>query len=127
MSDTVTHDIRIQVESEYIPHQSDPRRGYYFFIYHVTIHNQGQQVVQLKSRHWIITDGHGHVHEVKGPGVVGHQPILRPGEMFRYSSSCPLPTQVGSMQGSFQFVTREGERFDGMISPFTLADPLAFN
>lgn len=127
MSNVVTHGIRVQVESEYVGEQSDPARNYYFFVYHVTVTNEGTEPAKLVSRHWIITDGNGRVHEVKGQGVVGHQPLLQPGEHFKYTSACPLPTQIGSMTGTYQLIRPGGETFDAVIAPFTLADPLAFN
>lgn len=127
MSNTLTQGIRVQVQSEYVAHQSDPRRNYYFFIYHVQVSNEGAQPAQLISRHWIITDGHGHINEVRGPGVVGVQPNLKPGESYRYTSACPLSTVVGSMRGSYQMRRPDGEEFDAEIGAFTLADPLSFN
>jgi ApaG protein len=83
--------------------------------------------VQLVSRHWIITDGDGRTEEVQGPGVVGEQPVLQPGESFEYSSFCPLPTKIGSMHGTYQMVTAAGSRFDAEIAPFSLAVPTALN
>lgn len=97
------------------------------FAYHVRIQNEGPETVQLVSRHWIITDATGRVEEVKGPGVVGHQPILKSGESFEYTSGCPLGTAVGTMHGSYQMVNARGERFDAVIAPFTLAEPYALN
>lgn len=127
MSDNTTNGVRVQVVPEYLPAQSEPGMGLWVFAYQVTIENVGAQVVQLVSRHWIITDANGKVEEVKGPGVVGHQPVLRPGEKFTYTSGCPLPTPVGTMHGSYQMVTRSGERFNAEIAPFMLADPLSVN
>jgi ApaG protein len=127
MSDTVTRGVRIQVEPEFVPEQSSPEQGQWFFAYHVEISNQGAEVVQLLSRHWIITNAHGVQEHVKGPGVVGKQPVLQPGESFRYTSACPLETSMGTMHGSFQIVTQGGARFDARIEPFTLAEPLSLN
>lgn len=121
--ETITRGIRITVQPEYMPDRSDPGTGNFLFAYHITIRNEGEAPVKLLSRHWIITDGSGKQEQVRGPGVVGEQPHLQPGEGFRYTSACPLPTPVGSMQGSFQMITDEGEQFDALIEPFTLAPP----
>jgi len=126
-SDSTTRGIRIQVRSEYIPDRSSPREASYLFQYHVRISNSGTEVAQLVSREWIITNADGEVERVKGQGVVGEQPVLPPGGSFEYTSFCPLKTAVGSMQGSYQMVTSEGERFDAVIAPFTLAVPNALN
>ena len=127
MSDTTTRGIRIQVRSEFLPGQSSPRDSAYVFQYHVRIHNVGAETAQLISREWVITDADGEVQRVKGPGVIGEQPVLQPGGAFEYTSYCPLRTSVGSMQGSYQMVTADGERFDAVIAPFTLAVPNALN
>jgi ApaG protein len=127
MSDTTTRGIRVQVESFYDEERSAPDESYYFFAYQVRISNVGQETARLVSREWIITDAHGHEQRVQGPGVVGEQPMLAPGETFEYTSFCPLPTTVGTMHGTYQMVTREGERFDAVISPFSLAIPHAVN
>ena len=127
MSESLTRGIRVKVESEFIPERSDPQNGEFFFAYHVTIENRGDEPVRLLSRHWVITDGMGKEQEVRGPGVVGKQPHLAPGETFQYSSACPLTTQIGSMYGSYQMVTDGGETFDAEIAPFTLAIPGALN
>ena len=127
MSEAITRGIRVKVESEFVPERSDPRNGEFFFSYHVTIENHGEESVKLLSRHWIITDGMGKGQEVKGPGVVGKQPRLRPGEAFEYTSACPLTTQIGSMHGSYRMVTDGGETFDARIAPFTLAIPGVLN
>ena len=118
----VTRGIKIEVKSEYIEERSDPEKNVYFFAYHVLISNQGTKTVQLISRHWIITNAEGKTEEVKGPGVVGEQPLLKPGESFEYSSFCPLDTSMGTMTGSYQMVTDSGEKFDAAIAPFTLSD-----
>ncbi|MBL6749142.1 MAG: Co2+/Mg2+ efflux protein ApaG [Nevskia sp.] len=127
MSDTLTRGVRIVVQPRYVPDQSDPPNRSYLFAYHVTIRNEGTQTVKLVSRHWIITNGEGKVDEVKGPGVVGHQPSLKPGEQFQYTSGCPLNTPVGTMHGSFQMVFDNGETFDAQIDPFRLAVPRVLN
>ena len=128
MSDTITRGVRIVVRPRYLPEQSDSQRGQYLFAYHITIRNEGADTVQLESRHWVITDGEGRVEEVRGPGVVGYQPVLKPGEEFEYTSGCPLPTPVGTMHGSFQMVVQgSGEKFDARISPFRLAVPRLLN
>jgi ApaG protein len=127
MSDTTTRGIRIQVRSEYVPERSSPRDSSYLFQYHVRISNVGEDTAQLISREWIITNADGEVERVKGSGVVGEQPVLAPGGSFEYTSFCPLKTAVGSMQGSYQMVTTDGDRFDAVIAPFTLAVPNALN
>jgi len=127
MSETTTRDICIKAQPRYIAEQSDPSNEHYLFAYHITIRNQGAETVQLISRHWIITDGEGRIEEVRGPGVVGYQPTLKPGEEFQYTSGCPLTTPVGTMHGSFQMVTTDGENFDARIDPFRLAIPRVLN
>jgi ApaG protein len=123
MSDAVTRGIRVHVESEYAPERSQPGQNRWFFLYTITISNEGSETAQLMTRHWIITDGTGHVEEVRGPGVVGQQPVLAPGEAFTYTSGCPLGTPFGVMEGTYQMVTKEGEQFDAKIAPFTLSEP----
>ncbi len=128
MSDTVTRGIRITVRPQYIPERSDPDLPQYVFAYHITIRNQSDDTVQLLSRHWVITDGEGHVEEVRGAGVVGYQPVLEPGEDFEYTSGCPLPTPVGTMHGEFSMVNKDsGVHFDAVIEPFRLAIPRVLN
>ena len=126
-SATTTRGIRIEVRSEFLPERSSPRDGSYLFQYDVRISNVGTETAQLISREWIITNADGEVERVKGPGVIGEQPVLQPGTSFEYTSYCPLKTAVGSMQGSYQMVTSDGDRFDAAISPFTLAVPNALN
>ena len=111
----------------YMPERSAPKDAQYLFEYHVRISNIGSETAQLISREWIITNADGEVERVKGPGVVGEQPVLTPGASFEYRSFCPLKTSVGSMHGSYQMVTSNGDRFDAIISPFTLAVPNALN
>lgn len=127
MSVAVTEGVKVEVQTLYIPERSRPADGMYFFAYHVTITNEGDAPVQLVSRHWIVTDGMGEVEEVRGPGVVGAQPKLAPGEFFEYTSACPLPTHIGSMHGTYQMVRDDGGRFDAKIAPFTLAVPNTLN
>lgn len=122
-SDAVTRGVKVHVESEYSPERSQPAQNQWFFLYTITITNQGDETVQLLTRHWIITDGTGKVEEVRGPGVVGKQPTLGPGESFTYTSGCPLETPFGVMEGSYQMVTADGEHFDAKIAPFTLSEP----
>jgi ApaG protein len=126
-SEAITRGIRVRVESSYVPERSEPERGSWFFIYTVEVANLGQETAQLVSRHWIITDADGTVREVRGPGVVGEQPTLEPGQSFTYTSACPLETPFGTMHGTYQMVTNTGERFDAEIAPFSLGEPHAIN
>jgi ApaG protein len=119
--------IDVEVEAFYVPERSEPERSYYFFGYHITITNSGDTPVRLLTRHWLITDGHGNIQEVKGDGVIGEQPRLIPGQSFDYTSACPLGTTFGTMQGSYQMVTDSGEKFDADIPQFMLAVPSALN
>ncbi len=127
MSDTTTRGIRIQVKSTYLADRSSPKESSYLFMYEVRISNVGAETAQLVSREWVITNAEGEVERVKGPGVVGEQPVLAPGGSFEYRSYCPLKTNVGSMHGSYQMITAGGEPFDAIIAPFTLAVPNALN
>ena len=123
-SEAVTRGIRVHVVPQLDPRRSRPSNGQWFFLYTVTIENRGDETVQLLARHWVITDGAGRVEQVRGPGVVGEQPVLAPGESFRYTSGCPLRTDVGKMEGSYQMVaTATGEAFDIAVAPFTLCAP----
>jgi ApaG protein len=127
-SDTRTRGIRVQVRSQYVPERSDPDEDKYFFAYHIRIRNEGEQTVQLVNRAWTITDGRGEVQEVRGPGVVGEQPVLEPGEEFEYTSACPLDTPLGTMEGRYEMVVPDGgERFDVRIGLFSLQNPQALN
>ena len=126
-SEAITRGLRVRVEPEFDPESSLPEQERWFFRYTVTIANEGTETVQLISRHWIITDGDGKIEEVRGPGVVGHQPTLSPGQAFSYSSGCPLTTSMGIMQGTFQMVTADGEAFDAEIAPFELSEPYVVN
>ncbi len=127
MSDTTTRGVRVQVRSFYDEERSSPQDSYYFFAYQVRISNVGRETVQLVGREWLITDGNGDAQRVQGPGVVGEQPVLAPGESFEYTSFCPLPTPVGSMHGSYRMVLESGESFEAEIAPFSLAVPHAVN
>ena len=120
VSEAVTNDIRVEVLALHSPEHSRPLLGEWVFEYTVRITNQGHQTVQLLSRHWIITDALEHTEEVRGPGVVGEQPVLAPGESFKYSSWCPLKTPTGMMRGTYQMVSRDGGKFDIEIAPFAL-------
>jgi ApaG protein len=127
MSTAVTNGILVTVKSEYIPERSSLSSRQYAFAYTVHIENQGTVTAQLRSRHWIISDANGGVQEVRGDGVVGAQPILRPGENFEYTSWCVLPTPSGSMKGTYQMVTDAGNAFDAEIAPFRLTLPQTLN
>lgn len=127
MSNVVTRGIRVSVKSQYLQERSSPASGQYAFAYTVRIANEGSETAQLRSRHWIITDGDGKVQEVRGDGVVGAQPVLRPGQQFEYTSWCVLPTPHGSMHGSYQMVRENGDLFDAQIAPFPLALPYSLN
>jgi ApaG protein len=123
MSEATTRGIRVAVVSEYAPGRSRPQDQQWFFLYTITITNEGSEAVQLLSRHWIITNAGGQVEEVRGPGVVGEQPTLAPGESFTYTSGCPLTTAFGTMEGTYEMVATSGEHFDVKIAPFTLSEP----
>lgn len=122
-SEAVTRGVRVQVLSEYSPERSAPASNQWFFLYTIEITNEGAEPVQLVSRHWIITDAEGRVEEVRGPGVVGQQPVLAPGQSFTYTSGCPLTTPFGTMEGTYQMVTGNGDTFDAKVAPFTLSEP----
>lgn len=117
------YNIKVDVKTTYIDEQSVPDLGRYVFAYTITIHNEGQIPAKLLTRHWIITDANGKVHEVYGEGVVGEQPYLKPGEGFQYTSGTMIETPVGSMQGSYQMVADDGVQFDAVIPAFTLSLP----
>jgi len=117
----------VQVESFYDEDRSSPQESYYFFAYQVRISNEGAERAQLISREWIITDANGESQRVQGPGVVGEQPVLAPGEAFEYTSFCPLSTAVGTMHGSYHMVRPDGSSFEAEIAPFSLAMPHAVN
>ena len=122
-SEAVTNNVRVEVESQYAPERSQPLQNEWFFHYTVRITNEGDETIQLLSRHWVITDAGGETQDVRGPGVVGEQPVLAPGESFQYRSGCPLKTSTGVMRGTYQMVTEEGDHFDVEIAPFALHEP----
>jgi ApaG protein len=124
---TEPHDIRVQVSTAYVPEQSDAAASRFVFSYTITIVNEGSRPAQLVSRHWIIADAEGREQEVRGEGVIGEQPLIHPGQGFRYTSGAVLETPVGSMRGSYQMVDQQGHHFDAAIPPFTLAVPGALN
>jgi ApaG protein len=120
---TVTRNIEVTVTPKFLPDKSSPEQGHFFWAYTIEITNRGAETVQLKTRHWRITDANGRVQEVRGAGVVGEQPRLSPGESFEYTSGVPLPTPSGFMVGSYSMVTDGGERFDIAIPAFSLDSP----
>jgi ApaG protein len=123
MSERTKYDIRVDARPTYLPDQSDEASGRYVFAYTITISNVGTVAAQLISRHWIITDANAHIEEVRGPGVVGEQPVLRPRESFEYTSGTTLATAVGTMRGSYQMVAEDGHEFEASIPQFTLSIP----
>ena len=127
MIDTKKYAFSVSVRSAYLPDQSKPDDNQYTFAYTVSIRNTGSIAAQLISRHWIITDANNHLHEVKGLGVVGAQPLLQPNQQFEYTSGSVLATPVGSMRGSYKIVAEDGTFFDAEIAPFTLAVPKVLN
>jgi ApaG protein len=127
VSDTTTNGIRVQVRTQFLPQRSTPEAERFVFAYTITISNVGPQTAQLISRHWIITDSDGTVEEVEGPGVVGAQPLLEPGDQHEYTSFCNLKTNVGAMHGSYTMVTADGGSFEARIAPFTLAAPYSLH
>lgn len=123
MTETRRYEIRVQVRTAYMDAQSDPDHDRYVFAYTVTITNEGSIPAQLLDRHWVITDSNGRIQEVRGEGVVGKRPHLKPGEDFRYTSGTMLETAVGTMRGSYHMVAADGTEFDVDIPPFTLSIP----
>lgn len=123
MYEAVTHGIRIKVEPQYVEEQSSPDDSYFFWAYTIEIANEGKNAVQLKTRHWRITDAHGKTEEVRGPGVVGKTPVLDPGESFTYTSGCPLGTASGIMVGSYQMQLQDGSLIDVAVPAFSLDSP----
>ncbi|GAA3701279.1 MULTISPECIES: Co2+/Mg2+ efflux protein ApaG [Sphingomonas] len=118
-----THGVTVRVSVSYLPEQSEPARGRWFWAYHIRLENEGTQAVQLLTRHWVITDGRGARHSVEGEGVVGEQPLIEPGGSFDYVSGCPLSTPTGAMQGSYRMIAADGETFDADIPRFPLHAP----
>ena len=127
MYSQTTHSIQITVKPVYLEEQSVPVENHYVWAYQVEILNMGPTAVQLLNRHWKITDSLGRLQEVKGPGVVGEQPVLDPGEAFQYTSGCPLTTPFGAMEGSYEMVTEGGKRFSARIARFELSEPGAIH
>jgi ApaG protein len=121
------YQIDVSVVTHFLPEQSQPEQDRYAFAYTVTIQNSGALAAQLLGRHWLITNGDGKVQEVRGPGVIGQQPVIEPGEIHTYSSGTVISTKVGSMQGSYQMIARDGKRFEANIAPFRLAVPGALH
>ena len=119
----ITREIQVTVQPSFVEAESSPDDGRYFWAYKIEIENQGEEVVQLRSRHWRITDANGHTEEVRGAGVVGKQPELKPGETFSYTSGCPLPTPSGIMVGTYQMESESGETFSIDIPAFSLDMP----
>ena len=124
-SEATTGGVRVQVRARYSAEHSDPQTGLWFFLYTIRLHNEGNESMQLISRLWVINDGTGRTEEVRGPGVVGEQPELAPGEDYEYTSGCPLPTPFGTMQGSYQMSREDGSTFEAEIAPFELRQPQA--
>ena len=122
-STATTRGIRVQVDARYSAEHSAPERQHWFFLYTIRIENVGDVTVQLRNRHWVITDGDGQVQEVRGAGVVGEQPVLHPGDHFEYTSGCPLSTPLGAMVGTYEMITPTGEAFDVEIARFDLRGP----
>jgi len=119
----VTSSVRVVVHPRYCPERSEPQRRHWFFLYTVVITNEGSSTLQLISRHWTITDAYGETEEVRGPGVVGEQPVLRPGQSFEYTSGCPLRTPFGGMVGEYQMIDQDGDSFEVKIPAFVLRNP----
>jgi ApaG protein len=123
MNQADINNIRVDVETRYIEDQSNPEQNYYVFAYTITIQNKGQQSAQLLTRHWVITDSNQKVQEVRGDGVIGEQPLLKPGEQFVYTSGTMLETAVGTMKGSYQMLADDGSQFDATVDEFVLSTP----
>jgi len=124
---STTPQIQVAVTAVYVPAESKPDQNYHFFAYKISIKNTGNRTAQLMSRHWIITDGLGRTEDVRGPGVVGLQPKITPGQTFEYESACPLSTSSGSMKGSYQMVSEEGDTFTVDVPEFYLIAPQALH
>jgi ApaG protein len=123
MTSTDNYQFEVRIKTQFLPEQSDDESGPYVFAYTIIISNKGQHAAQLLTRHWIITDAENEVQEVKGEGVVGEQPVIKPGQSFEYTSGCPLPTPVGTMKGSYTFVGHDGIQFQVTIPEFVLSMP----
>jgi ApaG protein len=122
-----TDGVTVRVSVSYLPEQSEPERGRWFWAYHIRLENEGTETVQLLTRHWVITDGRGARHSVEGEGVVGEQPVIEPGASFDYVSGCPLATPSGAMQGNYRMVREDGAIFDVEIPHFSLFAPAVLN
>jgi len=127
MEEAITDGVRVQVESFYLENQSLPEQNKYVFAYHIRLKNLSPRTVQLLRRHWIISDSNGETNEVRGEGVVGDQPILKPDEEYEYTSGSHLKSPVGTMQGTYKMVKNDGTEFDAIIPCFTLAMPGVIN
>ena len=123
MAERKNYEIDVSAKTQFLAEQSDPPNGRYVFAYTITIRNTGDVLAQLVSRHWIITDAEGRVQEVRGLGVIGQQPMLKPGESFEYTSGCAINTPVGTMRGAYQMVAEDGTHFEAPIGEFALAMP----
>jgi ApaG protein len=123
MNEPALNKIKVDVETRYIEDQSNPEQNYYVFAYTITIKNKGRQNAKLLTRHWVITDSNSKIQEVRGDGVVGEQPLLKPGEQFVYTSGTMLETAVGTMKGSYQMLADDGSHFDAQIEEFVLSTP----
>ena len=126
-SEAVTDGVHVKVRAQYSPEHSEPANSRWFFLYSIRITNEGEHRVQLLTRHWIIVDATGKSQEVRGPGVVGEQPILATGQSFEYTSGCPLPTPFGNMRGSYEMQRPDGTRFRAAIALFDLKQPHALH
>jgi len=126
-STAITDGVRVDVAARYSAEHSDPRNSEWFFLYTITVTNEGDQTVRLVSRHWTIVDATGDAREVQGPGVVGQTPELEPGEAFEYTSGCPLNTPFGSMTGSYEMLRSDGTRFQAEVALFELRQPMAIH
>lgn len=126
-SEATTNGVNVSVEASYSPEHSAPEKSRWFFLYTITIANEGDQTVQLISRYWRITDATGELEEVRGPGVVGEQPVLNPGESFEYTSGCPLSTPFGSMEGTYEIVAEDQSSFDAEVARFELREEMAIH
>jgi ApaG protein len=123
MADSKRYEITVTTQTQFVPDQSDEANGRYVFAYTITIRNTGSMPAQLISRHWVISDANGEMQEVRGLGVIGSQPLLKPGESFEYTSGTAIATAVGTMRGSYQMVAEDGTQFEANIPEFTLAVP----
>lgn len=123
MTQSIPHNFDVKVEAAYIPSESDPDGARYIFAYTITIMNKGDAPAQLLNRHWVITDSNGKVQEVKGEGVVGEQPYIKPGQGFQYTSGTMLETPFGVMQGTYEMISDSGDSFNAEVKPFRLATP----